>query len=91
MLPEAVLPPSKEHSYAQWLKRTYQHKESRGPQAGKTDSLLSPVTTLQSGASHSLPLHSHGMETIVACSVIMCAEEECDLTLTFIPTDTVDF
>ncbi|XP_028978530.2 histone-lysine N-methyltransferase 2A isoform X2 [Esox lucius] len=24
MLPEAVLPPSKEHSYAQWLERTYQ-------------------------------------------------------------------
>ncbi|XP_042291326.1 histone-lysine N-methyltransferase 2B isoform X4 [Thunnus maccoyii] len=61
MLPEAVLPPSKEHSYAQWLKRTYQLKESRGPQAGKTDSLLSSVATLQSGASHSLPLHSHGV------------------------------
>uniref|UniRef100_A0A3Q3MGY6 [histone H3]-lysine(4) N-methyltransferase n=1 Tax=Mastacembelus armatus TaxID=205130 RepID=A0A3Q3MGY6_9TELE len=29
MLPEAVLPPSKEHSYAQWLERTYQSKESR--------------------------------------------------------------
>ncbi|XP_044191595.1 histone-lysine N-methyltransferase 2B isoform X4 [Thunnus albacares] len=61
MLPEAVLPPSKEHSYAQWLKRTYQLKESRGPQAGKTDSLLSSVATLRSGASHSLPLHSHGV------------------------------
>ncbi|KAM7384412.1 hypothetical protein PAMA_011659 [Pampus argenteus] len=61
MLPEAVLPPSKEHSYAQWLKRTYQLKEARGPQAGKNDSVLSSVTTLQSGASHSLPLHSHGV------------------------------
>ncbi|CAK6949284.1 histone-lysine N-methyltransferase 2B isoform X2 [Scomber scombrus] len=77
MLPEAVLPPSKEHSYAQWLKRTYQHKESRGPQAGKTDSLLSPVTTLQSGASHSLPLHSHGvksdLETTKTEDVRQCA------------------
>uniref|UniRef100_A0A8C4F679 [histone H3]-lysine(4) N-methyltransferase n=1 Tax=Dicentrarchus labrax TaxID=13489 RepID=A0A8C4F679_DICLA len=27
MLPEAVLPPSKEHSYAQWLERTYQPKD----------------------------------------------------------------
>ncbi len=69
MLPEAVLPPSKEHSYAQWLERTYQPKESRGPQAGKTDSLLSSVTTQQSAVSHSLPLYSHGMETMGACCV----------------------
>ncbi|TDH03988.1 hypothetical protein EPR50_G00147890 [Perca flavescens] len=62
MLPEAVLPPSKEHSYAQWLERTYQPKESRGPQAGKTDSVLSSVTTQQSGVSHSLPLYSHGVK-----------------------------
>ncbi|XP_078124346.1 histone-lysine N-methyltransferase 2B isoform X3 [Sander vitreus] len=62
MLPEAVLPPSKEHSYAQWLERTYQSKESRGPQAGKTDSVLSSVTTQQSGVSHSLPLYSHGVK-----------------------------
>ncbi|XP_039977815.1 histone-lysine N-methyltransferase 2B [Xiphias gladius] len=62
MLPEAVLPPSKEHSYAQWLERTYQLKESRGPQAGKTDSLLSSLNTQQTGASHSLPLHSHGVK-----------------------------
>ncbi|XP_078478549.1 histone-lysine N-methyltransferase 2B-like, partial [Lampetra planeri] len=39
MLPEAVLPPSKEHSYAQWLKRTYQLNEPRGPQGGETASL----------------------------------------------------
>ncbi|XP_034747519.1 histone-lysine N-methyltransferase 2B isoform X2 [Etheostoma cragini] len=62
MLPEAVLPPSKEHSYAQWLERTYQPKESRGPQAGKTDSVLSSVTTQPSGVSHSLPLYSHGVK-----------------------------
>ncbi|XP_054619585.1 histone-lysine N-methyltransferase 2B isoform X2 [Dunckerocampus dactyliophorus] len=37
--PEAVLPPSKEHSYAQWTKRTYQPRECRGPQAGKADAL----------------------------------------------------
>ncbi|XP_023265562.1 histone-lysine N-methyltransferase 2B-like isoform X2 [Seriola lalandi dorsalis] len=60
MLPEAVLPPSKEHSYAQWLERTYQPKESRGHTAGKT--LLSSLTTQQPGASHSLPLHSHGVK-----------------------------
>ncbi|XP_035536779.1 histone-lysine N-methyltransferase 2B isoform X3 [Morone saxatilis] len=61
MLPEAVLPPSKEHSYAQWLERTYQPKECRGPQAGKTGSLLSSVTTQQSGVLHSLPLYSQGV------------------------------
>ncbi|XP_070702123.1 histone-lysine N-methyltransferase 2B isoform X2 [Pempheris klunzingeri] len=61
MLPEAVLPPSKEHSYAQWLERTYQPKESRGPQAGETDSVLSSVTVQKSGVSHSLPLYSHGV------------------------------
>ncbi|XP_073338890.1 histone-lysine N-methyltransferase 2B isoform X2 [Pagrus major] len=60
MLPEAVLPPSMEHSYAQWLERTYQAKESRGPQTGKTNSLLSSVK-IQSGVSHSLPLKSHGV------------------------------
>ncbi|TKS88319.1 Histone-lysine N-methyltransferase 2B [Collichthys lucidus] len=53
MLPEAVLPPSKEHSYAQWLERPYQPKESRGPHAGKTDSL-------HSGVSHSFHLNAHG-------------------------------
>lgn len=62
MLPEAVLPPSKEHSYAQWLERPYQPKESRGPHAGKTDSL-------HSGVSHSFHLNAHGMETIGTCSV----------------------
>ncbi|XP_069372844.1 histone-lysine N-methyltransferase 2B isoform X3 [Paralichthys olivaceus] len=62
MLPEAVLPPSKEHSYAQWLERTYQLEESRGPPVGKSDSLLSSLTTQQCGASHSLPLHSHGVK-----------------------------
>lgn len=76
MLPEAVLPPSKEHSYAQWLERTYQTRESRGPQNGKTDSLLSPVTIQQSDASHSLPLYSHGTETVVTSSVSHARECE---------------
>ncbi|XP_022073088.2 histone-lysine N-methyltransferase 2B isoform X1 [Acanthochromis polyacanthus] len=58
MLPEAVLPPSKEHSYAQWLERTYQARECRGPQTGKTEPLLPSVTAQQPGGSHSLPLYS---------------------------------
>ncbi|XP_061903580.1 histone-lysine N-methyltransferase 2B isoform X1 [Entelurus aequoreus] len=33
--PEAVHPPSKEHSYAQWIKRAYQPRECRGAYAGK--------------------------------------------------------
>nr|XP_046273400.1 histone-lysine N-methyltransferase 2B isoform X2 [Scatophagus argus] len=60
MLPEAVLPPSKEHSYAQWLERTYQPRESRAPQTGKTDCLLSLVTMQQPGVLHGLPQYSHG-------------------------------
>ncbi|XP_057683415.1 histone-lysine N-methyltransferase 2A-like isoform X2 [Corythoichthys intestinalis] len=36
VLPEAVIPPSKEHSYAQWTQRTYQPRESRGAQTAKT-------------------------------------------------------
>lgn len=94
MLPEAVLPPSKEHSYAQWLERTYQPRESRGPQTGKTDSLLFPVTAQQSGVSHSLPLYSKGMETVVTCSVSCCAREcekseALDIQLLFIGKDQV--
>ncbi|KAM4630890.1 histone-lysine N-methyltransferase 2B [Polymixia lowei] len=58
MLPEAVLPPSKEHSYAQWLERTYQlpKEESQGLQEGNP--ALSSVTTPQSGAAHSVPFSS---------------------------------
>ncbi|XP_061521603.1 LOW QUALITY PROTEIN: histone-lysine N-methyltransferase 2B-like [Phycodurus eques] len=41
VLPEAVIPPSKEHSYAQWTQRTYQLRESRGTQARKADLLHS--------------------------------------------------
>ncbi|XP_029299572.1 histone-lysine N-methyltransferase 2B [Cottoperca gobio] len=63
MIPEAVLPPSKEHNYAQWLERTYHPKESRGPPVGKTDSVLSSVKTQQSGVSHSRPLYSRGVKS----------------------------
>uniref|UniRef100_A0A8C3A7N4 [histone H3]-lysine(4) N-methyltransferase n=2 Tax=Cyclopterus lumpus TaxID=8103 RepID=A0A8C3A7N4_CYCLU len=63
MLPEAVLPPSKEHSYAQWLERTYQSKEIWGQEAGKTESVLSPVTTQQSGVTHERPLYSRGVKS----------------------------
>lgn len=74
MLPEAVLPPSKEHSYAQWLERTYQPKESRGPQAGISDSWLSSAGTQQCAGLHSPMLHSNGMETIGTC-YISCVRE----------------
>lgn len=56
MLPEAVLPPSKEHSYAQWLERTYQPRESRSTQLGDTDGhqLLSPVKPQHLAISQSM-------------------------------------
>lgn len=56
MLPEAVLPPSKEHSYAQWLERTYQPRESRITQMGDTDGyqLLSPVKPQHIAISQSM-------------------------------------
>lgn len=80
MLFEAVLPPSKEHSYAQWMERTNHFPmESWGPQEGSTGSVLSSVNTQQSGAVHSLPVDSFGMETPVACSV--SCDKECDLCL----------
>uniref|UniRef100_G3NJV0 [histone H3]-lysine(4) N-methyltransferase n=1 Tax=Gasterosteus aculeatus aculeatus TaxID=481459 RepID=G3NJV0_GASAC len=60
MLPEAVLPPSKEHSYAQWLERTYQPKVTRGQLAGKPDSVMSSVTTQQPDVAHNPPLLSRG-------------------------------
>ncbi|XP_026202752.1 histone-lysine N-methyltransferase 2B isoform X2 [Anabas testudineus] len=63
MLPEAVLPPSKEHSYAQWLERTYQPKESRGPQAGISDSWLSSAGTQQCAGLHSPMLHSNDVRS----------------------------
>ncbi|XP_071230884.1 histone-lysine N-methyltransferase 2B-like isoform X2 [Salvelinus alpinus] len=61
MLPEAVLPPSKEHSYAQWLERTYQVTRGSGclQQENSIPSLYS-VTTHQSRALESLPLKSQG-------------------------------
>lgn len=71
MLAEAVLPPSKEHSYAQWLERTYQPRESRTPQAGKMDSLFPTQTAQPLGVSHSLPIYSNGMETDVTCSCMI--------------------
>ncbi|KAM6899546.1 histone-lysine N-methyltransferase 2B-like [Xenentodon cancila] len=55
ILPEAVLPPSKEHSYAQWLERSYRPKESRGPQ---TDCILSSVTAHKSCAPQVSRLYS---------------------------------
>ncbi|XP_029591735.1 uncharacterized protein LOC115176084 isoform X4 [Salmo trutta] len=59
MLPEAVLPPSKEHSYAQWLERTYQVTRGSGClQQGNSIPSLYSVTTHQSRALVSLPLKS---------------------------------
>ncbi|KAL0962577.1 hypothetical protein UPYG_G00341980 [Umbra pygmaea] len=57
MLPEAVLPPSKEHSYAQWLERTYQFRWS-GLQQLNSVHPTSPVTTCQ--PLQSPLLDSHG-------------------------------
>lgn len=56
MLPEAVLPPSKEHSYAQWLERSYQSRESRSSQMGNTDctQLLFPIKSQQATISQGL-------------------------------------
>lgn len=62
MLAEAVLPPSKEHSYAQWLERTYQPRESRAAWAGKTEPLLPPTTAQSPGVTCSLPIYSDGEE-----------------------------
>uniref|UniRef100_A0A3P9MDA5 [histone H3]-lysine(4) N-methyltransferase n=1 Tax=Oryzias latipes TaxID=8090 RepID=A0A3P9MDA5_ORYLA len=54
MLPDAVLPPSQEHSYAQWLERTYQAKEPRAPQSDG-----GPPPGRARPSPHVLPLHQH--------------------------------
>lgn len=77
MLAEAVLPPSKEHSYAQWLERTYQPRESRSPWAGKTDPLLPPDTVQSPGVTCSLPIYSAGEETVETC-------RECHMSTTLL-------
>ncbi|KAI4818454.1 hypothetical protein KUCAC02_011795 [Chaenocephalus aceratus] len=53
---------TKEHSYAQWMERTYQPKEPRGPQAGKDESVVSSVTTQQFDVAHGRTLYSHGVK-----------------------------
>lgn len=59
MLPDAVLPPSKEHSYAQWMERTYQPRDSRGLQTQP-----SSVLTQESGAPLTDHVYSQGMKTL---------------------------
>lgn len=62
MLPEAVLPPSMEHSYAQWLERTYHcGRQAGGLQHSDTTTLPSSVTSCQQGAVEGLPLRTQGM------------------------------
>uniref|UniRef100_A0A4W5PSE5 [histone H3]-lysine(4) N-methyltransferase n=1 Tax=Hucho hucho TaxID=62062 RepID=A0A4W5PSE5_9TELE len=61
MLPEAVLPPSMEHSYAQWLERTYQVTRGSGfLQQGNSIPPPSSVTTHQPWALEGHPLKSQG-------------------------------
>nr|XP_043908933.1 histone-lysine N-methyltransferase 2B isoform X3 [Solea senegalensis] len=55
MLPDAVLPPSKEHSYAQWLER-------------KPGSLSFSLAMQQCGTSNSFPLHLHDVKENPASS-----------------------
>eukprot|EP00066_Takifugu_rubripes_P018492 XP_011607758.1 PREDICTED: histone-lysine N-methyltransferase 2B-like [Takifugu rubripes] len=72
MLPEAVLPPSKEHSYAQWLERTYQPRESRITQMGDTDGyqLLSPVKPQHIAISQSVnALETFKTEDLRQCTL----------------------
>ncbi|KAK5611023.1 hypothetical protein CRENBAI_023077 [Crenichthys baileyi] len=54
MLPEAVLPPSKEHSYAQWMERAFHTREFKGleTQAGPTPS---SVAAQEARATISVP------------------------------------
>lgn len=66
MLPEAVLPPSKEHSYAQWLERSYQARESRSSQMGNIDCSLSlfPINQQHNAISQGM----HTLSQVWHCS-----------------------
>ncbi|CAL8297980.1 unnamed protein product [Lota lota] len=63
MLPDAVLPPSREHSYAQWLERTYQACEDSPAQAPSL-----PDTKPLPETATSPPLKSHGLPKDVSSS-----------------------
>ncbi|KAJ3609396.1 hypothetical protein NHX12_023919 [Muraenolepis orangiensis] len=63
MLPDAVLPPSREHSYAQWLERTHQACEDSPTQAPSFPDTKPPLE-----AAISLPLKSHGVPMDAASS-----------------------
>ncbi|XP_034016282.1 histone-lysine N-methyltransferase 2B [Thalassophryne amazonica] len=65
MLPGAVLPPSQEHSYAQWLERTYHLATISGPPGGNAKSQLSSGTTYLSGARPDQSVLPHGAVTSV--------------------------
>ncbi|KAM4725415.1 histone-lysine N-methyltransferase 2B isoform 2-T2 [Anableps anableps] len=54
MLPEAVLPPSKEHSYAQWMQRAYHTRDSKGLEA-QTGFMQSSVATQEACSMISAP------------------------------------
>ncbi|MEQ2231889.1 hypothetical protein ILYODFUR_005268 [Ilyodon furcidens] len=54
MLPEAVLPPSKEHSYAQWMERAFHTREFKGLET-QTGSTLSSVAAQEARAKISVP------------------------------------
>ncbi|XP_076005868.1 histone-lysine N-methyltransferase 2B isoform X2 [Genypterus blacodes] len=69
MLFDAVLPPSEEHSYAQWMERTYHlPKEPWGPEEGDMGSELSLYDTELSGAVQSPLVDSFGVKSDVECS-----------------------
>ncbi|KAF6723488.1 Histone-lysine N-methyltransferase 2B [Oryzias melastigma] len=72
MLPDAVLPPSQEHSYAQWLERTYQAREARAPQG---DGVLPAVRAWQPGSPHVLPLYQQeSMKTGDVRHCVLCQQ-----------------
>ncbi|MED6251287.1 hypothetical protein ATANTOWER_027286 [Ataeniobius toweri] len=54
MLPEAVLPPSKEHSYAQWMERAFHTREFKGLET-QTGSTLSSVAAQEARAKIRVP------------------------------------
>ncbi|MEQ2208214.1 hypothetical protein XENOCAPTIV_029384, partial [Xenoophorus captivus] len=64
MLPEAVLPPSKEHSYAQWMERAFHTREFKGLET-QTGSTLSSVAAQEARAKIRSASHkSHHILTL---------------------------
>ncbi|XP_027892949.1 histone-lysine N-methyltransferase 2B isoform X2 [Xiphophorus couchianus] len=66
MLPEAVLPPSKEHSYAQWMERAYRTREA---QTGATPTSVATWDSRSTISTPECPQDTTKMKDLRQCAL----------------------